>query len=149
MGQIEVSSRLGKIIIDKSKIIYFPRGLIGFEGYHYFVLLQIKDKSPFLLLQSTENSRLGLIVADPFVFVPHFRFSLNKIEEKVLRISGRDEISVLATVNIPAGKPENTTLNLSGPIVINNKSKRGLQLAVIEAGLPSHVVISEFVQERT
>ncbi|WP_456324678.1 flagellar assembly protein FliW [Desulfonauticus submarinus] len=148
MGQIEVNSRLGKIIIDKSKIIYFPRGLIGFEEYHYFVLLQIKDKSPFLLLQSTENSRLGLIVADPFVFVPYFRFSLNKIEEKILRISGKDEISVLATVNIPAGKPENTTLNLSGPIIISNKSKRGLQLAVMEAGLPSHVVISEFVQER-
>ncbi|MDQ7033161.1 MAG: flagellar assembly protein FliW [Desulfonauticus sp.] len=144
MGQIKINSRIGEVIIDKDKIIKFPRGLIGFENYSYFVLLQIKENSPFLLLQSIQNSRLGLIVADPYVFFPDYKVVLSKVDEKILGIDDESDLSVLVTVSIPPGKPEETVLNLLGPLVINNKNRRGVQLILTDADCPAHLPLSFF-----
>jgi len=126
----KIDSRLGAVEIDPQKIIFFSRGLIGFDYYRFFVLLQIKENSPFLLLQSTEDPDFGLIVTDPFAFYPQFEFEVSKEELKVLQVKTIDQLSVLVTVTIPAGQPENTTLNLSGPILINNKQRLGMQIAL-------------------
>ncbi|MDK2920711.1 MAG: flagellar assembly factor FliW [Desulfonauticus sp.] len=148
-NKIIISSRVGKVVLEKDKIITFPRGLIGFENYQEFVLLQIKDDSPFFLLQNIKNSRLGLIVTDPFLFDTNFSFSLNSIEEKILKIKKREDIVVLVTVNIPPGEPEETTLNFSGPIVINKKARLGLQIALADPKLCRHLKLKDFTYKKT
>lgn len=145
MGRKElvITSRIGKVNIDLDKIIKFPRGLIGFERYQKFILLQIKENSPFWLLQSIDNSRLGLIVTDPFLFYPEYSFVLTSVEEKMLKIKGRGDIAVLVTVNIPPNLPEETTLNLSGPIVLNKNLRIGVQIAIIDNQIPTHLKLKE------
>jgi flagellar assembly factor FliW len=142
MAEKKIKSRLGSVIIKAEQVIQFPRGLIGFEGLHEFVLLQIRDGSPFLLLQSIEDERLGLIVADPYSFLSNYQIAVSKSEEKFLNLQDEKDLTILVTVTIPPGKPEKTTLNLTGPILINTRSKLGIQVPQLELKVPSRVELS-------
>ena len=83
---IEIDTRLGKRMVDSSKIIEFPRGLVGFEEEHRFVLLQIKPDAPLLVLQSVQSPHLGLLVTDPNYFLKDFVPQINEAEKSVLQI---------------------------------------------------------------
>ena len=43
---------------------------------------------------------------------------------------------MLAIVTIPPGKPEEATVNLYAPIIINTTVKRGMQIILSESGYP-------------
>lgn len=141
--QKEINSRLGKILVSEEKSVYFPRGLIGMERVKDFVLLQIKHDSPFYVLQNLENSRFGLLVADPFAFVTDYQIHLGRTEERVLRSPRKHELAVMVTVTIPQGCPERTTLNMSGPIVINTVRRIGMQVPQHDPRVKSRIVLSD------
>ena len=147
MAKKEIRSRLGRVLIESEQVIQFPRGLIGFEQLHEFVLLQIRDDSPFLLLQSIEDERLGLIVADPFSFLTNYQIVIGESERKILKLQDKKDLTVLVTVTIPPGEPEKTTLNLTGPILINTKSRLGLQVPQLELDGPSRVELARLREE--
>jgi flagellar assembly factor FliW len=133
-----IQSRLGKLSVPSERVLHFPRGLIGFESEREFTLLKIKEDSPFLILQSMNDPRLGLLVADPYGFIQDYDVVVGEAERKLLRIENIRQVLVLVTVTIPAGKPENTTLNLTGPVVINMQARIGLQVPQVDAKYPSH-----------
>lgn len=125
---IEIDTRLGRRAIDPSKIITFPRGLAGFEGEHEFTLLQIRPDAPLLILQSMNRPEVGLLVADPYSFLSSYPLMLGEAEKQLLKLEQPKDAAILVTVTIPEGKPEDAVLNLSGPIVINEASKLGIQV---------------------
>ncbi|MBQ7739115.1 MAG: flagellar assembly protein FliW [Desulfovibrionaceae bacterium] len=125
---IEIDTRLGKRNVDPTKFIEFPRGLVGFEGEHRFVLLQIKPGAPLLVLQSVQNPQLGLLVTDPRCFLDDFVPQVNEAEKSLLQIKDLNDAAILVTVTIPLGEPTKATLNLTGPIIINHYSCIGLQV---------------------
>jgi flagellar assembly factor FliW len=132
-------TRLGEREIRSDAIIYFPRGLIGHEDKRDFVLLSVKeDDSPFLLLQCTTDPGLGLLVADPYSFIDEYDVKLENPDRKTLKLESVKQLAVLVTVTIPQHKPEDTTLNLQGPIVLNTHARIGLQVPQTEAGYPTH-----------
>ncbi|MCH5277645.1 MAG: flagellar assembly protein FliW [Desulfovibrionaceae bacterium] len=123
----EVQTRLGPRRIDPDKIIAFPRGLMGFEDQREFTLLQLREDAPFLVLQSLSDPNLGLLVGDPYAFLPEYRIKIGDAEQNLLRVKSAAELAVLVTVSIPPGHPERTALNLTGPILINHEARIGLQ----------------------
>jgi len=135
----KIITRLGEREISLDGIIYFPRGLVGLEDKREFALLSVKDDdSPFLLLQCVTDPGLGLLVADPYAFIEDYDVKLESPDKKVLKIENVKQLAVLVTVTIPQNKPEDTTLNLQGPIVINTEMRIGLQVPQTEAGYPTH-----------
>ena len=136
-----IESRLGRREIRVDKIIRFPRGIIGFEDAQEFILLQIQENAPLLVLQSLEKSTLGLLVADPFVFIPDYSLHIGDAEQKLLQADSADELAVLVTATIPPGKPAETALNLLGPILINHRAHLGLQVPQIDLGGPTRVFV--------
>jgi len=136
-----IDSRLGRREVMLDKVIHFPRGLIGFENLREFTLMQIRENAPLLFLQSLENARLGLLVADPFAFIPKYSLAVGDAEQEVLRAQTPEDISVLVTASIPPGKPEQTALNLLGPILINHQARIGLQAPQTGKGGPTKVYI--------
>ncbi len=141
-NEVEVQTRLGLRSINKDKVIYFPRGLAGFEGLHEFTLLQIRPDAPLLVLQSMDNPEVGLLVADPYSFMSDFKIKIGDAEQKLLRLKNIKQTAVLVTVTIPEGKPEETALNLVGPIIINHEARIGLQVPQSESKTPHQVLIS-------
>ena len=53
---------------------------------------------------------------------------LGEAEQKLLKLEKSEDSAILVTVSIPAGRPEDAVLNLTGPIVINYKDRLGLQV---------------------
>ena len=137
----EIDTRLGRQVVDLDKVIHFPRGIIGFEDRKDFTLLQIRPEAPFLVLQSMDDPTLGLLVADPYGFMPEYLVKIGDAEQKLLRISDREDLAVLVTVAIPPGKPEETVLSLTGPILINHAAKIGLQVPQTEMKGPSKLAL--------
>ncbi len=141
--EVDIQTRLGVRRIDKNKVIYFPRGLAGFEGLHEFILLQIRPDAPLLILQSMDNPQVGLLVADPYSFIQDFKIKVGDAEQKLLRLKNIRQLAVLVTVTIPVGKPEETALNLVGPIIVNHAARIGLQVPQSENSGPTQVLISD------
>ncbi len=126
--EIEIDTRLGRRKIDPEKIIHFPRGLAGFEAEHDFTLLPLRPDAPLLILQSMSRPEVGLLVADPYSFLSSYPVILGEAEQKLLKLEKSEDSAILVTVSIPAGKPEDAVLNLTGPIVINHQERLGLQV---------------------
>lgn len=126
--EIEIDTRLGRRKIDPEKVIHFPRGLAGFEAEHDFTLLPLRPDAPLLILQSMTRPEVGLLVADPYSFLSSYPVMLGEAEQKLLKLEKSEDSAVLVTVSIPAGKPEDAVLNLTGPIVINYQERLGLQV---------------------
>ena len=57
--RISINSRIGKLEVDRDRMIHFPRGLIGFEALREFVLVEFKPGTPFHFLQSVEVPGMG------------------------------------------------------------------------------------------
>ena len=138
---IEFETRMGKQKISLERILRFPKGLIGYERLRDFVLLQIKPEVPFLVLQSLEEPAFGLMVADPYSFIDDFKVRLSDTEQNMLNVDKPEQVSVLVTVTIPAGKPEETCLNLSGPILINHEGRLGLQVPQTDPDQPGKIFL--------
>lgn len=141
-GKRIIKTRIGEQEIAEDGIISFPQGLIGFEGMREFVLLQVGEESPFLLLQSLEDPGLGFLVADPYPFLEGYEIKLGQAERHVLDLEKDKSPAVLVTVNIPRDDPQKTTLNLSGPIVLNSEARLGLQVPQIDSAFPPRVHLS-------
>lgn len=142
-----MKTRLGSLAVDLNRVIRFPRGIIGFEDCKEFTLLQLKDDSPFLILQSMTRPDLGLMVADPYTFVPDYNVKIGSAEQKILKLDNIRQIAVLVTVTIPPGKPEDTALNLMGPIIVNSASRVGLQVPQVDTKYPARLMVSEMKQK--
>ncbi len=144
--KIVIQTRLGEQSIDESKIIYFPKGIIGFENMHEFTLLQINEDAPMLILQSMSEPGLGLLVADPYSFLSDYSLKVGDAEQKLLCLESAADATVLVTVSIPHGKPHLTSLNLTGPILINAHRKIGLQVPQSDAQ-PSHILLENLMNK--
>lgn len=138
-----IQTRLGRISVDQGRVIRFPRGLIGFEDRKEFTLLQIKADSPFLMLQCVTNPELGLMVADPFAFLKDYEVKVGNAEQRILRLENIRQVAVLVTVSIPKGRPEETCLNLTGPILVNYAARIGLQIPQVDSKYPSRFYIKD------
>lgn len=140
--EITVKTRLGEQKVTLDRVLRFPRGLIGYEDRRDFVLLQIRDDVPFLVLQSLEDPSLGLMVADPYSFVSEYSVKLSDAEQHMLNVDNPGQVSVLVTVSIPAGKPDETCLNMLGPVVINHEARLGLQVPQAESSQPGKIYLN-------
>ena len=137
----EIDTRLGRQTVSLDKVIHFPRGIIGFESKKAFTLLQIRPDAPFLVLQSLDDPGLGLLVADPYGFVPDYRVRVSDAEQKLLGITSQEQVAVLVTVSIPPGRPEDTVISLTGPILINHEARLGLQVPQMEGAGPGKLTV--------
>ena len=49
--KIIIRTKLGEREIARDSIIYFPHGLIGLDDKREFVLIQVRENSPFRVIQ--------------------------------------------------------------------------------------------------
>ncbi|MFP4372318.1 MAG: flagellar assembly protein FliW [Halanaerobium sp.] len=125
---MEIMTRdFGKIEIAQSDIISFKSGLPGFENLEEFILLPLADESPFIIMQSVNDSDVAFVTVEPGNLIQNYEFEISDKAEKELKIAS---ISNLLILNIITLKDEikNSTANLSAPIVINLEEKLGKQI---------------------
>ena len=138
-----INSRIGQLVISADKTIRFPRGIIGFESLREFALVEFKPGTPFHFLQSMEMSSMGMMLADPFSFLPSYEIRLAAAEERILRVRSVRDLVILVSVTVPKGDPQGSTLNLTGPICVNVQERLGLQSPQVELGFPSRILLRD------
>lgn len=123
-------TRFATIEYQEEDVVTFSEGLIGFPEYGRYVLVCTKDGSPFRWLQSVEEPALAFLVADPAFYVPEYAPTLPAGAAQSLSLTEETARLVYATASIPPGKPEDLTLNLAAPLVINAESREAVQVVI-------------------
>jgi len=123
------SKLLGDLCVPTSQIYTFRNGIYGFPGAHTFALLPT-DRDGLFWLQSLDNEALTFLLVDPFHFVEGYSVDLDAGELAGLGPDDPAEILVLATLTLPSGNDQPTTVNLKGPIAMNVVRRLGRQLVV-------------------
>ncbi len=126
-------SRFGNIEFDDLDIITFEEGLVGFPSVTRFVILCPREDKPFRWLQSIDEPELAFLVSDPAAYVDDYAPTISQSVARSLALEPTTPRLVFTTVNIPRGKPDDMTLNLAGPLVINAVERKGKQI-VLEDG---------------
>jgi flagellar assembly factor FliW len=114
--------------------INFPAGLPGFPTAHRFELAPWGPAgSPFLLLSSADDPNVGFVVVPPWVFYPEYEFELDNGMAERLGLREASDAVVFAVVTL-RDRPEDSTLNLLGPIVVNRFTHEAAQVVLPSAG---------------
>ncbi|MCL2165240.1 MAG: flagellar assembly protein FliW [Oscillospiraceae bacterium] len=125
-----VTRDYGVININQELIIRFDEGILGFEMYKNYILLDDSNgESPFRCLQSMEESDLAFILMDPFAVDPEYEITLGEDIVETLMIESSDDVLVLAVVVVPEDIKK-TSINLKAPLVFNVKLRKGAQYIV-------------------
>jgi len=140
-----VGTRVGNLKLDKEKFITMPKGLIGYENEKEYTIIEYRENSPFYIYQSTKTPDFGVLITDPYFFMNEYTVKLSEAEQALLEADSAEDINVFVTVIVPHGKPEDITLNLSGPIFINYKKRLAIQ--VPQDITPTRVMIRECIEK--
>jgi flagellar assembly factor FliW len=114
--------------------ITFPAGLPGFPHAHVFQLSPWGGEgTPFSLMTSNDDPDVGFVVVEPWVFYPDYEFELDKSTSERLALSDAGDSIVMCVVTL-GERPEDATVNLLGPIVVNRFTHEACQ-AVLDPSL--------------
>jgi flagellar assembly factor FliW len=124
------SKALGRVTVSEDQIITFPSGLPGFPSFQRFALLCDHLKSPFYCLQSMDNPALAFVVTEPGALVPDYHPKKGMNDLRDLQAASLDDLQILVTLTIPAGRPGEMTANLMSPLLINPARGLGKQVVL-------------------
>ncbi len=123
-------TRFGTIEFTEEDVVQFPEGFVGFSRLKRYVVVNPKPDSPFRYLQSLEEPGVAFLVVDPAVYVPDYKPRVDEITANSLELQEATPRLLFTTVSIPHGHPEDMTINLTAPIVINILTRRAKQLVL-------------------
>ena len=140
------TTRFGLVEVDDSRVIHFPKGLLGFAAHRDYVLIESADsarpgdRSYFWWLQSVDLPELAFVVTDPTLFVSSYKVPVHAEQMQGLGLDSIDEAQVFVIVN---KRDQVLTGNLQGPLVINVGSRLGEQLVLSDRRFTTRVPLME------
>lgn len=134
------TSRFGRVDVDETRIITFPKGLLGFPRYKDYVLIEAGQESYFWWLQSVELPELAFVVTDPSVFVPTYKVPIRPEHMEELGMESLEEAQVFVIVN---KRDHVLTGNLQGPLVVHVSRRVGEQLVLSDRRFTTRVPLIE------
>lgn len=141
------TSRFGCVEITEQDVIDFPEGLLGFNDFRRFVLLDDPNDEIFAWLQSCEEPTLAFPVLEPELFVGNYSFNLSKHDLESLQLKSNEGTRSFAIITIPED-PTQMTANLKAPLIINVKARLGRQSVMQENSLAIKEPIFSKLQQR-
>lgn len=116
----------GEIEVDEKQKLYFPEGIIGFEGICDYFLIDSKE-GPFYWLQSAQHAELAFLLINPRLFLDDYKLQVRNSDIQLLKPEADDDLLDFAIVTVPED-PEKISANLMGPVVVNRKTRVGMQV---------------------
>jgi flagellar assembly factor FliW len=125
---MEIDSKpYGTIEIDESKTVTIKQGLFGFEGSQEYVIIGKKEEQPFEWLQSLDDSDLAFVIVQPHFIRSDYRLSLLPEDLEDVNADSAENLVTYVIVTIP-DDPEDMTVNLKGPVIVNEQEYIGKQV---------------------
>ena len=114
----------------KEADISLPAGLMGFPEVKNLELIHNTEELPFRWLRSVEDRSIAFVVVQPDGLISEYELELSDEDVAEIGITGPGEALVLNIVTLRDGQPEQATLNLIGPIIVNRKTGTGRQVVL-------------------
>ena len=143
------TTRFGEIEVEQQFIIDFPKGILGFEDKHHFVLIDQPEYSPFMHLQSLDDPSLAFTVVNPRLVFPHYKVQIDRQEIVELDARNLDDIITWVIVTVPADATR-MSANLQGPVLVNRQNNRGKQVVLVRSPYTTrHYLMDEITKNAT
>lgn len=120
--------RFGRIDFAAEDVLHLTSGLVGCPDWNDFLVVQHKEGSPYRWLQSIDDPDVAFLVVDPSVHFGDYAPEMPKRIAQELQMDEETPRLVYTIVTIPRGRPEDMTVNLAGPIVVNLATGQGKQV---------------------
>lgn len=118
-------------------MLRFPQGLVGFDDLHRFALEQWGGAdSPFSLLRCIDDPELAFVVVPPGLFFPDYEPELDDDTVAALDLASAEDALLLVIVTVP-DKAADATANLLGPVVVNTRTRVGMQAVLAPERWPA------------
>jgi flagellar assembly factor FliW len=110
----------------------------GFPAHREFVLVRLHEEGLLYAFTSLDNPELRFLVAPPEPFFPDYA---PEIDNSVFAaLNTKDPNRLLLLVVITPGVDE-TTANLLAPIVVDQDTRRAMQVVLTGSGMPLRAVM--------
>ncbi|MFW6335533.1 MAG: flagellar assembly protein FliW [Phycisphaeraceae bacterium] len=137
------TTRFGPQEVDETRIITFPKGILGFASFQRYVLMEAGEESYFWWLQSVDAPDLAFVVTDPSLFVPTYKVPLRADQMAELGMGSIDDAQVFVIVN---KREQLLTGNLQGPLVVHVRDRIAEQLVLSDRRFTTRVPLIELNQ---
>lgn len=127
------TTRFGRIEVSEDSILTFPSGLVGLAHCTRFVVIEEEHHPSFQWLQAVNEPGLAFVVIDATLIDCDYHAEISDDAIAELELGEADPVGLYVIVTIPPGKPEQATVNLRGPIVLNLRTRKAKQLVLHEA----------------
>lgn len=124
------TTRFGEVDVLPEDIYVFPEGLLGFPDCTRYTFIDSDGTEPFRMMQSLDNSNLAFVIIEPAMVFPKYAFDITKEDLKYLKASAIEGLIVYAIVTM-ASDLKDVTVNLQGPLVVNNETRLGHQFVLV------------------
>jgi len=121
-------TRLGEMDLSGKEIITFEEGIPGFDHLRKFAIISVPRTEPIKWLISLEDENVALPIIDPWIVRPDYHVDIPEKDVRDLEIEKKEDVSVWCVVVVPKDKPEDATINLLAPIVVNMKNGKAKQI---------------------
>ena len=111
----------------------FEAGLVGFPDAHRFLLLEAGGGA--FELRALDEGGSDFVVVAPHAFFTDYAPVLDDVTVARLELRGAEEALLLLVVTLGA-TPEDATANLLAPIVVNQRTRRAVQVVLHTQDFP-------------
>ncbi len=136
MPQI-LTKYFGELEYQEQDVVRFPSGLPAFEEDLEFLLIEPAARAPLAFLQSTRQPRLCFLALPVLAIDPQYALAISAEDLAALEVDTARQPSIGADIHclavIAAPEQGPPTANLLAPIVINRKSRLGLQAVRVDS----------------
>jgi flagellar assembly factor FliW len=126
------TTRFGSLEVDHGAIVHFPLGLLGFERFARWIVIDSDAIAPMRWLQCVDAGDVALLVVEPQLFFADYTPTIGAEDRDFLQLSSEDELVVACVVVVP-DDPALMTINLLGPLAFNAAKRVGKQLVLAES----------------
>lgn len=130
MSSVE-TKYFGTLPYAAESLFQFPQGLPAFEDEKIFVLIEARERAPLIFLQSMAQASLCFVALPILLVEKNYQLAIAPEDLEDLGLDDRlqpdlgADVMVLALLSLHGEFL--ATANLMAPIVLNVKTRRGLQ----------------------
>ena len=97
---MEVKTKtMGTLSVDEKNIIEFPNGVLGFEDFHRYALIESEYK-PFYWMQSLDEAGLAFLIVDPFIIAEKYELDVDDKTLSEIDVESAADVIVWAIVTV-------------------------------------------------
>lgn len=135
---MDINTRdFGTVSVEEDALYHFPEGLYGFENIQEFCVFSqsFDEEIAFLYLQAKDSLDPCFLVFEPWDLYPNYAPSLLEADLNALDATGPEELIFLAITTI-FPNPEELSLNVKSPVVLNPRTRIGRQVILENRDYP-------------